>query len=232
MFKKLLLALLLFTSFQTSYSQVLISLLFGDKLNSDKIEFGLEGGANFSRMSDFESTKYQTFFNLGFYFDIKLKDQWFIYTGVLVKSNTGLNKLSENDLSILDPDAFYISSGAYSQRISYFHIPVNIKHRFKNHFYLHAGPQVALRTKAFVKFEGEENNKTVEIKTENKDLFTRLEFGLIGGVGYKLKKGQGMNIGMKYFYGLTNIMKETPAARNRSIYLVVGIPIGRHQPDQ
>ena len=32
----------------TSNAQVLISILLGDKLNTGKIEFGLEGGANWS----------------------------------------------------------------------------------------------------------------------------------------------------------------------------------------
>jgi len=72
---------------------------------------------------------------------------------------------------------------------------------------VHAGPQFALRSKAFLIFKGEQNNKEVEIKTDNRALFTRLEVAAIAGVGYKLKKGTGMNIGVKYFYGLTNIFQ-------------------------
>ena len=34
----------------TAHSQVLISLLLGDKLNSDKIEFGLDGGLNWLKI--------------------------------------------------------------------------------------------------------------------------------------------------------------------------------------
>jgi hypothetical protein len=227
MIKKLTLVLLLSSASQTTYSQVLISLLFGDKLNSDKIEFGLEGGANFSSMSDFQSKSYLTSFNLGFYFDIKLKNQWYMNTGVLVKSNVGINKLTKDDVHILDPQGVYLGKDTYSQKINYFHIPLNIKYRFQNHLYAHLGPQVALRTKASLKYEGEENNKSVEINTENKDLFTRFELGALVGVGYKLKQGQGMNIGVKYFQGLTNVMKEDNTSRNRSFYLVAGIPIGR-----
>lgn len=36
-------------------SQVLLSLIFGDKLNSDGVEFGLEGGYNFSNVSNLEA---------------------------------------------------------------------------------------------------------------------------------------------------------------------------------
>ena len=53
----------------TSHSQVLISLVFGDKLNSDGLEFGLEGGFNYSDISDLDADKRLSSFNLGFYFD-------------------------------------------------------------------------------------------------------------------------------------------------------------------
>jgi len=230
---KLFFIFLLTFSIQQAYSQILISLLFGDKLNSEKLEFGLDGGFNFSQMSNFESSKPLTTFNLGFYFDILLKDQWYINTGVLVKSTVGLNKLTRNDVSILDPPTIYSDSGTYSQRISYFHVPVTIKYRFKNHLFINAGPQFALRTKARLQFEGEKDNKTVEINTDNRDLFTRMEVGVIVGAGYKLKQGKGMNVGIKYFHGLTDIVKdESFTSKNSSFYLSVGIPIGRGKVDQ
>jgi hypothetical protein len=50
--KLLLVATLLYI--QSVNSQVLISLIFGDKLNSPKVEFGLEGGANFSTITNLE----------------------------------------------------------------------------------------------------------------------------------------------------------------------------------
>ena len=64
---------LLFVS-ATINSQVLLSLVFGDKLNSDGLEFGLEGGVNWSDVSEL-GTKSLANFNLGFYFDIRLKKQ-------------------------------------------------------------------------------------------------------------------------------------------------------------
>ena len=228
MIKKLFLFILLISVSHIGQSQVLISLLLGDKLNTGKIEFGLDGGYNYSQMSGFESGKPLSTFNLGFYFDFLLKNQWYINTGVLVKSEVGLSNLSESDVFILDPTTVYSDSGVFEQKTAYFHVPVAIKYRFKNHFYIHAGPQFALRHKAFLVFEGEKNLKSIEVKIDNRDLFTRLEVAAIGGVGYKLKKGQGMNIGVKYFYGLTNIFRDDYFdSRNSSFYAYLGIPIGR-----
>jgi len=76
------------------YSKVLISLVFGDKLNSDKLEFGLDGGLNWSNISNLESSDYNRGFNLGFYFDIKMSQKLFLHTGVIVKSPMGSDGLN------------------------------------------------------------------------------------------------------------------------------------------
>lgn len=228
MIKKLPILILLIISSHIGQSQVLISLIFGDKLNSEKIEFGLDGGFNFSQMSGFESGKPLTSFNLGFYFDFLIKNNWYFNTGVLVKSELGLADLRENDIAFLDPTMVFSDSGTYSQVIRYFHIPATIKYRFKNNIFIKLGPQVALRTNAFLEFEGEQNNKKVVVKTDNRDLFNRFEFSLLGALGYKLKKGEGMNIGVKYYLGLSNVFKDNAyQSKNSSFYAYVGIPIGR-----
>ncbi|MGB5203900.1 MAG: hypothetical protein WBN63_06890 [Eudoraea sp.] len=49
------------------------------------MEFGLEEGYNWSDISDLKNGKSLSEFNPGFYFDIWLKNQWYLYTGVLVK---------------------------------------------------------------------------------------------------------------------------------------------------
>lgn len=228
MIKKLSILLALLFAFQFGHSQILISILLGDKLNTGKIEFGLDGGVNYSNMSGFESGKPLSTFNLGFYFDFLLKNQLYLNTGVLVKSNVGLSDLKENDVFILDPSITFSNLGTYEQRTSYFQVPVTLKYRFKNHLYVHAGPQFSFMHKAFLIFSGEQNHKTFEVKSKNKDLFATVEVAIIGGIGYKLKKGQGMNIGIKYFYGLTNVFKDNYFdSKNSSLYLAVGIPIGK-----
>ena len=73
----------------SAQGQVIISLIFGDKLNSGKIEFGLDGGVNFSSLSGNPESTPRTGFNLGFYFDIKTGGNWMVHTGVIVKSTMG-----------------------------------------------------------------------------------------------------------------------------------------------
>jgi len=225
--KWFLFLLIAFLSYQSN-AQILISLLFGDKLNSERVEFGLEGGMNFSMIESFESKKYLPTLNLGLYFNYKLKKSWYLYTGVLVKSNLGTNKLSSSDLELLKTTV-YNAEGTYSQKIQYFIVPLLAKYQFKNNIYLEAGPQAGLRTKSWVEFRCDDDNTSAKIKNFNSDNIHRVDFGLVGGFGhkFKLKSGQqGMSIGVKYYYGLLDVYKDITGSNNSSFFLKVNIPVG------
>ena len=206
-------------------SQVLISILLGDKLNAPGLDFGLEGGFNWSKLTGMESSTGLSNFNLGFYFDIRIKNQWSVYTGVLVKSKMGLAELAQNDLDFLQTDV-YTEEGVYSQQISYFVLPVLAKYNFKNHIYLEAGPQAGLMHKTYVQFDSDLEGKVGMVREFNKDMIKRLDVGLVGGLGYRLKKGEGMTIGLKYYYGFIDVYKERSGTNNRALYLKFNIPIG------
>jgi len=50
------------------------------------------------------------------------------------------------------------------------------------------------------------------------------------GAGYRLIKGNGMNIGLQYYFGLVDIRVDdsSPDQFNRVLYLTAGIPIGKN----
>jgi len=221
-FVLLLCFLLLSTGAQ---SQVLISLLLGDKLNSPGLEFGLEGGFNWSTLGGMQSHTPLSTFNLGFYFDIQLKNQWYLNTGVLVKSKLGLAKLGQNDLDFLQTET-YTEQGDYHQVINYFLLPVLGKYKFKEHLYLETGPQFGLMHKAYVEYISDVDGIEARIRETNKDDIHRIDAGLMGGIGYTFIKGKGLTIGLKFYYGLTNVYKERTSTGNRSLFLKFNIPIG------
>lgn len=221
-----LIALGMLLSVQIASSQVLISLLFGDKLNSDAIEFGLEGGFNFSDLGALDANKRLTTFNLGFYFDIELKDAWRLYTGVLVKSKLGVENLSDADLLLLgvNPDQ---EGGTYSQYIKNFLVPALIKYRFPSRIYAEAGPQFGLLYKSWVQFDSDVDGTETRIRIENKDVLNTFEVGGVIGAGYRLRPGPaGMTLGIKYYQGFTNAIKGLSGSRNNAIFLKFNVPIG------
>ncbi len=222
--KTLFLIFALFIGY-TSQSQILIALLLGDKLNSGKIEFGLDGGMNFSTIGNMDSNSWNREYNIGFYFDIKMKNQWYLNTGVLVKSTLGLDKLTDEDLDFLGATT-YDAEGDYRQRIGYFLVPALAKYKFDNHMYVEMGPQFGLATKAYIQFESDIDGNEARIKETNTDMINRFDMGLAAGAGYRLLKGLGWTIGIRYYYGFLDVYKDRSGTKNNSLFLKLNVPIG------
>ena len=221
----------------TAQSQVLISLLLGDKLNSPNLEFGLEGGVNWTQISGMETKSFARKWNLGFYFDFRLKNQWWLYTGVLVKSNFGVNNLTDGDMESLGATIYNSLDtipleGSYRQRINSFMVPALIKYKFKNNIYVELGPQFSLMYNSWVEFDSDIEGKDVAVKEYNRDLINKLDVGIVIGIGYTLFKGTGWTLGVKYYQGFVNVYKGLPGKRNRSIFLKLNIPIGTGEGSQ
>jgi hypothetical protein len=224
---------------QMAQGQVLISLIFGDKLNSPTLKFGLDGGANFSTISNISPSKYSTGFNLGFYFDFLLKKDkpWYIHTGVLVKSPMGADNLSPYHLT--NADSAYLdtlfANGSVDRKLRYFNVPVLVRYKLKMGLFFELGPMLGLLYKANDEFTTEIENKD-DLSFENKviDQYRRLDVGGMAGIGFQTDKMHGMNIGLRYYYGFMDIIKDNPgkAQRNSGFYLFASIPIGAGEKAQ
>ena len=119
--KKTLLIFIMSVSGYVANSQVLISILLGDKLNTGKIEFGLDGGLNLTTIQGLDNADYFSGFNIGFYFDIKVfkNPQWMLNTGVIVKSTHGADGLPVYSLNDAALDSTF-AGGSVSKRNQYF----------------------------------------------------------------------------------------------------------------
>ncbi|PWA06345.1 porin family protein [Flavobacterium laiguense] len=226
-------AILLFC-IQSVNAQVLISLIFGDKLNSPKIEFGLEGGANFSTISNLDETKNRTDLNLGFYFDFMLKNpSWAISTGVIVKSTLGASELKVYSLNNAELDNAF-DGGSVDRKISYFNVPLMLKYKFDNRIYVKAGTQLGLLSRAYDEFNNKYEGEDLEYKHNIRDQIHVIDAGLAIGAGYRLLGGNGMNIGFNYYHGLVPVMKGnlSPNQYHRSFYITLGIPVGKGKAAQ
>jgi hypothetical protein len=215
----------------TAQSQILISLLLGDKLNSPGLEFGLEGGVNFTNISGFESNSSLPNLNLGLYFDILVKDQWYLYTGVQVKSSLGIRKLTENDLAFLQADTYNVK-GNYKQKVNGFMVPLLANYKFRNHFYVEAGPQLGLLYNSWVQYNSHENKKYVKIKDYNEGMINWFNAGLAAGAGYKLMNGNGITIGIRYYQAFTDVFKDKSGSRNNAFHIKVNVPVGANKAEK
>ena len=211
----------------TGFSQVLISLLFGDKLNSEKIEFGLEGGFNRSYFSNVPEANGLNNFNLGFYFHFLMKNNTYLATGVMVKSSVGASGMPTYEIGNEDFDNLF-EDGKLTTQVNYFYVPALWHQRFNNRWYIELGPMLGLRGKAKDIFEVDVLEGNLKYTLDVGDEFKRFDAGLIGGAGYKFRKRtKSMAAGFYYYHGLMNVSTSSDTKiTNSSIYLYIKIPIG------
>lgn len=223
-----LVALMLAGNFANS--QVLISILLGDKLNSGGIEFGLEGGYSLSSLSGVDPAESHNDFSLGFYFDFKMKDpSWILTTGVRVKSTMGADGLATYDLGQEDLNESF-EGGSVNRVLGYFQVPVSMRYTFKNNFFAQAGIQLGARNTSKDVFVNTVNKTDdLEYTLNVKNAYHPLDGGLLAGIGYRINKGNGMNLSAQYYYGLMDVRvsDSSPDQSNRALYINVGIPIGK-----
>ncbi len=239
--KKVKLAISLIVLFialtQTAQSQVLISLLLGDKLNSPNLEFGLDGGGNLLNMSNTPKDsgsgtngQWLNNWNLGFYFDFKLKKhpKWGVHTGVYVKGAMGTNNLTPYSLNDSDLDSAFIG-GTVDRKINYFDVPILMRYNYYKGLFVQGGIMAGLRyTGKDVFYNSIKDNDDLQYSNDVKDNFTRLDCGGYVGLGYKFAKGLGMTIHIDYYNGFVDANKILNGNQyNQAFYFNASIPIGK-----
>lgn len=215
-------------------SQVLLSLIFGDKLNSGKIEFGLDGGLNLSNMSNTEGNMALDW-NLGFFFYIDLTEKSFLHTGVLVKSKWGVNNLRPYPTGDHDVDSLMYAEGTMDRKISYFNVPISYCHYIYKGVFLEGGFMLGLRTKATDEMRATSDvGDEVIVNVDIRNQMTRLDAGLLGGAGYKFQKGLGVAFGVRYYYGLVEAHTDNWGNKhnNSNLFFFVTAPIGKGKADR
>ncbi|RLD54538.1 MAG: PorT family protein [Bacteroidetes bacterium] len=241
--KYLAIILISFATIQVAQSQILISLLFGDKLNTGKIEFGLSGGLNLTYLRGISESRGQQNWALGFYFDFLLKEKspWYIATGVYVKSNVGARNIPldyPGNRTINDSiyTGFVNFNGTVEKQFNTFYVPINLRYMTKSGIFIEGGAQIGLVFKTRDIYTANVDDNKLEYKVikgvVNNGLYKWFDGGVDAGVGYKTKKG--WKIGVWYYVGLTNIYKNDFdfKAYNSSLYVLATIPIGKKKAEK
>jgi hypothetical protein len=224
--KRLLVFMLLLFCAHTASSQVLIALVFGKKLNSGKLSFGLVGSPMLSTISGIEG-KPRLGLDIGLYFDIKLNDRWSLHPEALPKSNFGADKLKPYSTGNAAIDGLY-TDGSVTRIIRAMSLPLLVRYRIAGLFYAEAGAQVNLMTKAKDVFKVKVDGNKLNYDYETSDNYTRFDMGLLAGLVYKLsQRSASMSLGLRYYGGLTDMMKAAPGTQlNNAFTFNIYIPVG------
>jgi len=211
---------------QVASSQVLIALVFGKKLNSGKLSFGLLGSPVLCGINGTGASE-RLGLNLGLYFDIRLNDRWSLHPEALPKSNFGADKVTPYATGNVAIDDLY-ADGSVTRIVRAMSLPVLVRYRVYGLLYAEAGIQADLITKGkdVFKVRVDDNKLNYDFKTS--DAYSRLDMGYAVGVACRLSsRPTSMTLGLRYYGGLTDIMKEMPGTqRNSTFALNVYIPVG------
>jgi hypothetical protein len=208
-----------------AHAQILIAIIFGDKLNTDKLEFGLVVSPGLMNITNIGAS-YKTGLNLGLYFTYKVNDRWFLHPELIAKGSFGAKGLAPYPTGSDSLDQLF-SGGSVKRSVQSFSMPLLVHYRVYKRWFAEAGIQTDLALKAKDEFmKTVENNPLAYTRTVTSS-FNRIDFGVSAGILYKFTSDKGMGMGVRYYYGLTDVLKDWPGTQTNSVWLLnVFIPIG------
>jgi len=224
--KFILLSLMTILLIPVARSQVLIAILFGDKLNSPNIEFGLNVGGNLTKLTNYPDSKYLTGLNFGLYFNFKLSDHLYLHPELLFMNHMGSKGVNNSELP--NPELQHETLETWVKS-NYFTLVLMPRYKLTNQLYFEAGfyGGYLLSADDFFLIKPESDTE-LEYKVHAKPRMNKFDVGFDVGLGYKFGKGEGMNLSLRYSYGFINTQKDESLdpEMNRGFHVHVGIPIG------
>lgn len=223
--RKISYLLLLLLMQQTMHAQIVIALLFGDKLNSGALEFGITVGPSLTNITNIQCDP-KAGLNLGLYFNIRINDRLFIHPEGIAKGSFGARRIMPYATGNDSLDQLF-SGGDVERKIGSLSLPVLLRYNISGKWFVEAGPQADILLKPKDIFTAKVNDNDLTYTTGIRDEITWFDFGLAAGLIYKLKKDKGMGLGLRYYYGLTDIQKHIQGTQRNTVWqLNVTIPIG------
>jgi Outer membrane protein beta-barrel domain len=208
-------------------SQVILSLLFGDKLNSDELLFGIHMHYSWNDLSGTDPSSSLKKFNIGLFLTYKVNDQWQLNTEVMAKYQRGATGMTPYSLNDPQLDATF-ANGEFTRSVGYIALPVTTRYVMAEKFFLEAGPNIAFRINAEDVFKMGISQGDQKLEINSKELTSSWDVGMLFGAGYYLGKGRDLAMGIRYAAGFSDVSKDVEGEQTHNgFYLYGNIPIGR-----
>lgn len=217
--------------FASAQPQIIIAFLFGDKLNTGKLEFGIVVSPALTNISNIES-KSKPGLNLSIYLNVRPDRKWFLHIEGVGKGAFGAKDIlpytTEND----SLDNLFVN-GSVQRNIQTFGLPILARYRITELFFAEAGVQANLRLKAEDVFKTKVAGNDLEYTVNVSDQIARFDFGIAGGLFYKFgKEKTSMGVGIRYYQGMIDTHKILSGNQVNTAWLLnITIPIGAGKDD-
>ncbi|MBD0835279.1 outer membrane beta-barrel protein [Aestuariibaculum suncheonense] len=212
-------------------AQILLGLIFGDDLNSEKLIFGVHLNYSWNDLSNLPESGSLNAFNLGLNFNYKISDKFRAQTEMLAKYTRGAGDIPVYSLGDEHLDALY-ANGKVSREIKYLSIPIAIQYLTPIGVYAEAGPHVSMRIKANDVFEADTPEGNLELKRNIKDMVNLWDFGWIVGIGYYIAPLKTTSVGLRYYGGFSDVIDVSGRQVHQQWAVYANIPLGRKGKDK
>lgn len=217
---------------QEAKSQVLMSLLFGDDLNSETNLFGIHLNESTNHFSNYSDTKDLRSFNLGLFFGHKFNDKYMLNLEMLAKYRRGVKGIPFTESDNPDINSLFAESTA-ARTINYLSVPISFRYYHTERLFLEMGPQVSMRLKAWDIFEVEESNDLMEYRRDIRDQVSKFDLGYLIGIGMMIGKDKINAIGIRHHKGFNDALKDQAGSQKHSQWAVyANLPVGRGKMKQ
>ena len=171
-------------------------------INAQDVKFGAKAGVNFASITgdDTDDLDGRTAFHLGVVAEIPISEKFSFQPELLYSAQGASQKSSFDEFN-------YEVKEELTGKLDYLNLPLMAKFYVADGFSLEAGPQIGFLLSAKADYEfsasggGEDYSESdsIDLKDETKSI----DFGANFGVGYKMESG--LNFGIRYNLGLSNI---------------------------
>lgn len=207
--------------------QVLIALLFGDKLQTETFEFGIRAGVNGTTLSGLNNVTLKPGLAFGMYGTKFLSERFAIQPEAAFLAPRGGRDLDFNRSGFAPIDSLLEGKTA-TRSLAYVEIPIIAKYYITEKISIGAGPQVGwLRSGSDRVVATLTNGDEITRTTDVRDAHNKWDYGLTFGLDYRLGKRK-MHFTARGYYGATDLLKDNPGetVRNTGFNFSIGIPVG------
>lgn len=213
----------------TGHSQIIISILFGEQLNSGKMEFGLITGANVSTITGMEDAKPLPTFKLGLFLDYNLGERWIGSFEANVKSTLGYTNFTSAEALFPVQDSVIQASNYTARTINVLQCPVFVSYKLTNQWAIGAGGYLSYQhgTRDFIDYTYKSADLTIQQSFTG--FINRIDAGVVGALSYHFKKREsgypGIGLRFKTNYGFTDVYNDKSSLSGNNLWFSFDVTI-------
>ena len=205
-------------------SQVLIGLLFGEKLNKGPIEFGLDLVINRSQTTIDNGSEPNSRLGFGLYMDYKLNPNLILSGSLFFASPKGEKNFNEKDPLYNLTDSLLVGSKTLRE-LNYFELPIMLEYRAYERIGLGVGAYVSYMSNAYDYYELSTDDGDITHKRSVLSEMNRLDYGFMAGLHYHFKGNPGSQIQLVYEKGLADLLKDGSRGNGQNEVWQIGVMI-------